>query len=151
MSSTSCFATILALPSLVSYAGQNVQVYFYATHDNDADGTFFYLDNLSCGVCTYWPIPEDEPGTASIGGLVRTIIGGVPRLLTGVDVWAYSQGGEIYHTRSIHDGTYHFYNIPPGTYTVYSQAWVSGQLRWDVTTVTVVPDERNYNVNLLLK
>ncbi len=136
---------------LPSYAGQNVQVYFYATHDNDVDGSFFYLDNLSCGVCTYWPIPEDEPGTASIGGLVRALFGGVPQPLTGVDVWAYSQGGEVLHTRSIHDGTYHFYNIPPGSYTVYSQAWVTGQLRWDVTTVTVVADERNYRVDLLLK
>jgi len=136
---------------LVSYAGQNIRVYFYATHDNDVDGTFFYLDNLRCGVCTYWPIPEDEPGTSSIGGLVRALFGGVPRPMIGVDVWAYSQGGEIYRTRTIHDGTYHFYNIPPGTYTIYSQAWVSGQLRWDVTSVTVVPDERNYGVALLLK
>jgi hypothetical protein len=106
---------------------------------------------LSCSICTFWPIPDPVPGTASFGGLVRTLVGGVPQYLTGVDVWAYSQGGEVLHTRTIHDGTYHFYNILPGTYTVYSAAWVSGQLRWDSTTVTVVADERNYNVDLILK
>lgn len=142
------FTDQIDLPSL---AGQNIQVYFYATHDNDYDGTFFYLDDLKVGVCTYWPIPDPEPGTASIGGAVRTLVGGAPQTLPGVDVWAYAQGGEILHTRTIHDGTYHFYNIPPGTYTVYSAAWISGQLLWDSTTVTVVADERNYDVNLLLQ
>ena len=142
------FTEQIDLPAL---AGQNVRVHFYATHDQDYYGTFFYLDDLSCSVCTYWPIPDPEPGTASIGGLVRTVVGGVPQYLTGVDVWAYSQGGEVLRTRTIQDGTYHFYNIPPGTYTVYAAAWVSGQLRWDSTTVTVVADERNYNVDLLLK
>jgi len=136
---------------LTALAGQNVRVHFYATHDQDYYGTFFYLDDLSCSVCTYWPIPDPVPGTASIGGSVRTLVGGAPQYLRGVDVWAYSQGGEVLRTRTIQDGTYHFYNIPPGTYTVYSAAWVSGQLRWDSTTVTVVADERNYNVDLLLK
>jgi len=136
---------------LTALAGQNVRVHFYAAHDGDYYGTFFYLDDLSCSVCTYWPIPDPVPGTASIGGSVRTLVGGAPQYLTGVDVWAYSQGGEVLRTRTIQDGTYHFYNIPPGTYTVYSAAWVSGQLRWDSTIVTVVADERNYNVDLLLK
>lgn len=136
---------------LLSRAGQNVRVYFYATHDQDYYGTFFYLDNLECNICTYWPIPDPEPGTSSVGGLVRALIGGVPRPMTGVEVWAYSQGGTLYHTRSIHDGTYHFYNIPPGTYTIYSEAWIGGYLRLASATVSVVADERNYNVNLLLQ
>jgi len=136
---------------VTTLAGQNVRVHFYGTHDNDYYGTFFYLDDLSCSICTFWPIPDPVPGTASFGGLVRTLVGGVPQYLTGVDVWAYSQGGEVLHTRTIHDGTYHFYNIPPGTYTVYSAAWVSGQLRWGTTTVTVVADERNYGLDLLLQ
>lgn len=136
---------------LESLAGQNVQVYFYATHDQDFDGTFFYLDDLECNVCTQQPIPDPVPGTASIGGMTRALIGGVPQRLTGVDVWAYSQGGQVYHTRSIHDGTYHFYNIPPGTYTIYAEALIGGYLRIDVATVTVVADERNYGVDLLLQ
>ncbi|MDW8067346.1 MAG: TadE/TadG family type IV pilus assembly protein [Anaerolineae bacterium] len=132
-------------------AGQNIQVYFYGTHDNDYYGTFFFLDDLSCSVCTYWPIPDPVPGTASIGGLVRALVGGVPQPLTGVNVWAYRQGSQVLRTRTIHDGTYHFYNIPPGTYTVYAATWVSGQLQWGTATVTVVADERNYGVDLLLQ
>ena len=50
-------------------------------------------------------------------------------IVTGADVWAYAQGGQIYHTKSIHDGTYHFYNIPPGTYMVYAEATVGSDLR----------------------
>ncbi|HIE39017.1 MAG TPA: carboxypeptidase regulatory-like domain-containing protein [Anaerolineae bacterium] len=109
------------------------------------------MDDLECNVCTEQPIPDPVPGTASIGGLVRAMLGGVPQPLTGAEVWAYSQGGEVYYTRSIHDGTYHFYNIPPGTYWIYSEAWVGGYLRTDSTTVTVVADERNYSVHLLLQ
>lgn len=78
-------------------------------------------------------------------------VGGVPQPLSGADVWTYSQGGQVYHTTSIHDGTYHFYNIPPGTYTVYAEAWVSGVLKVATSTVTVVADERNYNVHLLVQ
>ncbi len=133
-----------------SLAGQNVQLYFYATHDQDFYGTFFYLDALECNVCKFCPIPDDEPGTASIGGLVRTLMGGVPQPLVGVEVWAYTRGGEVLYTRSIQDGTYHFYNVPPGTYYIYAQAWVGGELRTDTSTVTVVADERNYKVDLLL-
>jgi hypothetical protein len=39
---------------LESLAGQDVQVYFYVTHDIDYDCTFFYLDVLECNVCGVW-------------------------------------------------------------------------------------------------
>jgi len=103
-------------------------------------------------VCTEWPIPPDQPDTASIGGLVRTRgQNNLPVILPGADVWAYSQGGEVLQTRSIHDGTYHFYNIPPGDYIIYAEAWMSGQLRTATTQVTVVANERNYDINLLVQ
>ena len=38
---------------LQSLAGQDAQVYFYATHDEDAYGTWFYLDELEGIVCPY--------------------------------------------------------------------------------------------------
>ena len=136
---------------LVALAGQEVEIRFYATQDEDGDGTWFYLDDLECNVCTQWPIPDPEPGTASIGGLVRTLVSGVPQLQPGIQVAAYSQGGDVYRTISIHDGTYHFYNVPPGVYTIYAEAWVSGQLQMASATVTVVTDERNYGVDLLLQ
>jgi uncharacterized repeat protein (TIGR01451 family) len=43
---------------LESLAGQNVQIYFYATHDGDEYGTWFYLDDLECNVCPHQPTPE---------------------------------------------------------------------------------------------
>ncbi len=130
--------------------GESVQVYFYGDHDGDYYGTWFYVDNLYCEVCTEWPIPPEEPGTASIGGEVRVLVQGIPRALQGVHVWAYSPGGNFYHTVTIQGGAYHFYNIPPGTYTVYSEVWVGNELRFATTTVTVAAGERNYNVNLFL-
>jgi len=137
--------------SLTALAGQQVRVRYFATQDDDEYGTFFYLDDLECNICTQWPIPDPEPGMATFGGMVRTLISGVPHPLTNADVWAYSRGGEVYHTRSIHDGTYHFYNVPPGTYTIYAEAWVGGHLRVDTATVTVVADEQKDNIHLLLQ
>jgi len=135
---------------LVNRAGQQVRVRFEAEHDANYYDTWFYLDAIKCDVCTEWPIPDDESGTASIGGEVRVLVGGIPQTLQGVDVWAYSPGGEVYHTVTIQDGSYHFYNITPGTYTIYSEIWIGGGLRSVATTVTVASDERNYSVNLFL-
>jgi len=136
---------------LQAYAGDDVRVRFYATQDaEDYDCTFFYLDALECEVCTEWPVPPEEPGTASIGGEVRVLVSGIPRTLQGVDVWAYSPGGQSYHTATIQDGTYHFYNVPPGSYTIYSEVWIGGGLRFATTTVMVGADERNYGVDLFL-
>jgi hypothetical protein len=131
-------------------AGQQVRIRFEAEHDADYYDTWFYLDAIRCDVCTAWSIPDDESGTASIGGGVRVLVGGIPQTLQGVDVWAYSPGGEVYHTVTIQDGTYHFYNILPGTYTIYSEIWIGGGLSSATATVTVGADERNYSVNLFL-
>jgi len=134
---------------LVSLKEQEVQVRFYAEHDKDYNDTWFYLDALECQVCTGWPIPDLEPGKASVGGDVRVLVGGFPQTLQGVDVWAYSPGGGVYHTITIQDGTYHFYNIPPGTYTIYAEIWVGGGLRFATTTVTLGAGP-NEGVNLFL-
>jgi hypothetical protein len=133
-----------------NHPGEEVRVYFTATHDEDFDDTWFYLDALECEACTGWPIPDPIPGTASVGGEVRVLVGGFPRTLQGVDVWAYSPGGAVYHTVAIQDGTYHFYNIPSGTYTIYSEVWMGGGLRFATKTVTLGPDERDYGVHLFL-
>ncbi|MEJ5312089.1 MAG: TadE/TadG family type IV pilus assembly protein [Anaerolineae bacterium] len=135
-----------------AYAGQTLRMQWDGFNDTDVNGTFFYLDDLSMQVCTTWPVPPDQPDTASVGGLVRTRgQNNLPVILPGADVWAYAQGGEVLHTRTIQDGTYHFYNITPGTYVIYAEAWISGQLRMATTQVTVVANERNYNINLLLQ
>jgi len=133
-----------------SLIGGDVQIRFYGEHDADEYGTWFYLDDVECEVCNEWPVPDPEPDTASIGGSIRVLVGGIPESRQGVDVWAYSQDGNVYHTITIQDGTYHFYNIEPGTYTIYSEIWIEGSLRSATTTVTVGANERNYSVNLFL-
>lgn len=138
--------------NLEDHRGEAIRIYWNATRDGDYNGTFFYLDELSAQICTQWPVPDQIAGTGSIGGLVRTLNQyTIPVILPGADVWAYQQGGQTYQTRSIHDGTYHFYNLPPGTYTVHSQTWVGSTLRTTTTQVTIAADEVNFNVNLLLQ
>jgi hypothetical protein len=136
------------------WAGQDVQVYFHGIQNVDYDCTFFYLDSLEAEMCTYWDIPEPIPGMASFGGNVQLIThGGVPRSLQGVDVWAYSPQGGVHYTQSIQDGTYHFYNVPPGTYTVYAEYWeggVGGTLYTAITVVTVGADEQINTAHLYL-
>jgi len=71
--------------------------------------------------------------------------------MPGIQVWAYAAGGEIYRTQTIHDSTYHFYNIPPGTYTLYAEVWIGELLYTGTAEVTVAADERNYGVDMLLR
>ena len=137
---------------LADHAGETVRLYWNATHDEDYNGTFFFIDNVSAQVCTGWPIPDPVPNTASFGGLVSTLGEyNATVLLPGADVWAYARGGQVYHTRAIQDGTYHFYNVPAGSYVVIAEAWVSEDLRTATTQITVDPDDRNYSINLLLQ
>ncbi len=139
-------------PNLPDYAGQTLRLQWDATNDTDVEGTFFYIDQLSAQLCTSWPVPSEEAGTASFGGTITTRgENNVPTILPGTDVWAYAQGGDVLHTRSIQDGAYHFYNVPPGTYIIYAEAWVGGELRTVSTSVTVAADERKFDVNLLLQ
>ena len=97
------------------------------------------------------PTPDDVPGTASIGGLIEVLSNGNPVKSPGVQVWAFAPGGAEYRTDTLHDGTYRVYNLPPDTYTIYAEAWVDGILYSGSKDVTVVTDERNYGVDLLLQ
>ncbi len=147
-------ATTITAATIEDYAGDTVRLQWNGNHTGDYDGTYFYLDDLSAQMCTIWPIPDPVDGTVSLGGKLTTqISGGTLRVaLTGADVWAYTQNGDIYHTVSIQDGTYHFYNLPlPGTYIVYSEATVDGQLRTAVSTVTLNAGDRNYGINMFLQ
>jgi hypothetical protein len=130
---------------------QDIQLKFYATHDGQDSGTHFYIDDVRCDICTVQPIPDDVPDTASIGGLVEVLLAGTPTKMPGVQVWAFAPGGTLYRTQTIHNSTYHFYNVPPGTYTIYAEVWVGGHLYTVTTETNVVANERNYSVNLLLE
>ena len=93
---------------------------------------------LSAQLCTEWDTPDAEAGMAAFGGLVTTRgENNVPVKCREPILLAYTQGGEVLQTRSIHDGTYHFYNVEPGTYLIFADAWVSGQLRTVTASVTV--------------
>lgn len=137
-----------------NHPGREMQVYFDGYHDEDGTDTWFYLDDLECETCTVWPTPVPIPGTISIGGEVRVFIGGYPRQRQGVDVWAYSQaaGGGSYHTVTIQDSTYHFYNVPPGDYTIYAETWIKEGARRVLrfATITVEADENRDDLNLFL-
>ncbi len=138
--------------NLLNYAGQDVRLYWDADHDEDAYGTYFYIDDVEAQVCTEWPTPEPEAGTATFGGKITTLGEyNIPRTLVGADVWAYAQGGDVYKTQSIHDGTYRFYNMPPGTYQIYAEAWVGGTLRIASTSITVEAGDDIDYLNLLLQ
>jgi hypothetical protein len=141
-----------SLGDLSAYAGETLQLRWQATNDTDNYGTYFYIDDVSAQLCTKWSIPDAEPGMGAFGGKVTTRgENNVPTIITGADVWAYSQGGQVLHTVTIHDGTYHFYNVTPGTYIVYSESWVGGSLRTVSTSVEVAADSQIDDLNLLLQ
>jgi hypothetical protein len=143
--------TYLPGDGMLAFAGSAIQLRFEGVHDDDATGTSFYIDDVRFDICTTRPIPPNEPGTASIGGLVEVWFGGTPARLPGIPVWLFAGGGTLHHTTTIHDGTYHFYNVPPGTYTVYAEVWVGGILYSGIVEVGVVADQRDDDVNLLLR
>jgi hypothetical protein len=107
--------------------------------------------------------PEQAPGNAVFAPVTPTtyytsitpgaamVVGGASILTPGVAVAAYRQGGAVHRTVSIQDGSYHFYNVPPGTYVVYAETWVAGSRKVASTVITVVADERNYGVTLDLQ
>jgi regulation of enolase protein 1 (concanavalin A-like superfamily) len=143
--------TFMGGDAIADFAGKKMQVYFYGVHDGDTPGTSFYIDDVRFDICTVQPIPDDVPGTASIGGLVEVLLDARPTKMSGIQVWAFAPGGELYSTRTIHDSTYHFYNIPPGPYTIYAEVWMENILYTATTEAEVITDERNYGVNLLLQ
>ncbi|MEA3309978.1 MAG: TadE/TadG family type IV pilus assembly protein [Chloroflexota bacterium] len=138
--------------NLPDYADQTIRIYWDASQDGDANGTYFFLDEVSAQICTEWPIPEPITGTASIGGLISTLNEyhvAVPT--SNASVQAYQQGGAVHRTSTIQDGTYHFYNVAPGTYLIYAEIWQDGILHTSTTNVTVANNERNYSINMLLQ
>lgn len=132
-------------------AGQEIQLYFYGVHNGVTPGTSFYIDDVRFDICTTQPVPDDVPGTASIGGLIEVLLNARPTKLPGIKVWAFAPGGALYRTKTLHDSTYRFYNLPPDTYTIYAEAWTDGILYSGTVEVTVVANERNYGIDLLLE
>jgi len=138
---------------ILSLEDQDVELRFYGEHDGDRWGTWFYVDDLSFQVCSSWPEPDQDDALGTIGGRVRVNAS----LRANVPVWAQSHaGGEPLRTTSLGEedllpkGSYRFYNVTPGKYTVYSEIWEEGGLYWDAETVEVAPGA-DINVNMDLR
>lgn len=138
--------------SLLNHVGEEVLLWIDAPNvDNDGDGhedgdSEFFIDQVRCDICTTVQPPDPQPGTVRrLGGELRVLIEGFARPMEGVDVWAMQlpdgitppQSLGYYTTYSIHDSTYNFYNLNPGTYRIYAQVWVSGVLYSASETVTI--------------
>jgi hypothetical protein len=145
------------IADLTPYAGQDVQLYFHVPNSDDQGDTAFYIDSVRFDVCNTQPIPEPDPTKATVGGNLRVWQEGMLSPQVGVPVWAYrTDGGDcrpgepLCVTSSIHNSTYHFYNIEPGQYVIYSEAIVGTQLRFDMEVVTVGAGDVEMGVNLAL-
>jgi hypothetical protein len=118
-----------------------------APNPTDDGDSLFYIDQVRCEVCTTVQPPEPQSGTVRrLGGELTVLVEGYPRPMQGVDVWAMQLpdgptpppgGWGFYTTYSIHDSTYNFYNLNPGTYRIYAQVWVSGVLYTASDTVEI--------------
>jgi hypothetical protein len=129
------------------FAGQNLQLYIYSDANDPSCATTigpncymseFYLDDVSLKLCTSQPVPDPDPSKATIKGVVRVWINGVPVRKPGVRVWAYRQNGAMYTTYSINDATYGFYLMDPGTYVLYAEWWEGADLYTATAGVTAV-------------
>jgi hypothetical protein len=154
---------------LPSYVGQPLRLRFESPNvDTDGDGLVdgdsqFYIDQVRCEVCTTVKPPDYESNTVRrLGGALQVLLYGNPTPMEGVDVWAMQlpdgvtppQDLGFYTTYSIHDSTYNFYNLNPGTYRIYAEAWVSGALYTTSTTVVIDqagPGQVWLGVDLLLQ
>lgn len=140
--------------NLSDYKEQDVILQWRGIHDGHFDGTFFYLDELSAQLCTAWPIPEHESGMATIGGRATTRSGsGKTVAVVGADVWAYQRGTpNSYHTRALQDGSFHFYNVPPGEYVIYAEGlWGGEGIRYATVSLEVAADEVRDDLTLFLE
>jgi hypothetical protein len=139
---------------LSAYKEGDVILQWRGIHDGDFDGTFFYLDELSAQLCTAWPIPEHISGMATIGGRATTrSISGKTVAVVGADIWAYQRGGgQSYHTRTLQDGSFSFYNVVPGEYVIYAEGlWGGEGIRYATVSLQVAADEVRDDLTLFLE
>jgi hypothetical protein len=135
-------------PLSIMEPGEKVRVYFEVP--NPGIDTSFFLDNISLEVCTEQPVPAKIAGAGHISGETRR--SGLP--LVGAIVWAYAtadsggQPGPVFKTYSIQDGTYRFYNLPPGEYLIYAQMTDATGTLSAIRRIVVQPDTEVKNVIL---
>jgi hypothetical protein len=137
-------------PLSVLEPGATVKAYFYSP--NAGSGTAFYLDDISLNICTTQPEPDQVSG-GKLSGYTRR--SGQP--LIGATVWAYaysedgSTPGPVFKTYSIQDGSFRFYNLPPGQYLIYASITDANGTAFATYRVTVSDgsDIRNVIMNVV--
>jgi hypothetical protein len=144
---------------VADYADDTIRLRFAAPNPSDEGNSEFFIDQVRCEVCTTVEEPEPEPGMAHrLSGHLLVVLAGHPTEMPGVDVWAVQmpdgvtppEALDFQSTYSIQDSTYSFYNLMPGTYRIYSEVWVSGNLYSATQIVTIHEGESNTSVNLTL-
>jgi hypothetical protein len=146
--------------TLQDYVGQDLTLYFDAPNARDEGDSHFYIDQVRCEACTTVHPPAPEPGKVHrLGGKLQVILAGQPTEMEGIDVWAIQLPDGIMPpsqldfqaTYSIQDSTYNFYNLNPGTYRIYAEVWVSGNMYSAVMTIDANAGDviTNVDMNLL--
>jgi hypothetical protein len=126
----------------INFANQTLQAYFVSANPASTYSTEFYMDKITLDICTTQPLPS--PINTSLGGTITVNQARRP----GVNVWAYMTNGPVFSTYSIQDGSYHFYNMPAGTYLIYAEYWLSGTRFTAQTFATIPPNTVTKNLTL---
>ncbi|RMF04316.1 MAG: hypothetical protein D6768_03565, partial [Chloroflexi bacterium] len=148
--------------------GQPVTAHFFAPNpaqltpglpDNDPSrySTVFWMDDLSLEVCTSQEVPAQDPSKGTIKGDLVVVIGSTQVRVEGVTVWAYAidPPGPIQTTYSVNTplgkDNYSFYNLDPGTYTLYAEFVDNEGTAYGVQRTVTVQAGGISNTDLLLR
>lgn len=118
---------------LTQYAGRQLYIMFYNlsnvtcnpfTNPQDCHDTTYYFDDVNLSVCTQQALPE-QVTTRVKGSVTVKYLNGTTQKISGLKVWAYTEGGQVHETFTIQDGEFNFYNLPAGargtTYLIYAE------------------------------
>jgi hypothetical protein len=125
----------------------NFMIEFSVRADQWQDGNqeYFEVDNVVVESCDTEPIPPQDPNTGNIGGttLYYDEDYGQYFYVSGVDVWAtqVNPAGDTYHTYSLDDYNYGFWNLPSGSYNIYAESIINNVLYNDLITGVLVRDD----------
>ena len=78
--------------------------------------------------------------------------------MKGASVWAYAYAdeqtggapGPVFKTYSLNDGTYRFYNLPAGSYMIYTEIQTAEGTKFDQRYVSVMAGGEVTNVVLTI-
>ena len=118
----------LASTNLETYANQPLYIYFYNNSNSTCSSgpchsTRYLFDDVQLTSCTTQPAPANVTSLVQ-GSVTLHRLGGSSEKISGVKVWAYTEGGQLHQTFTDQFGNYKFYNLDPGEYIVYSEHFI---------------------------